>query len=150
MPTQAELAELNEAKLAALELLRLRLNGLTQNALTRYPQAEVESWPIQREQAAIIIAAGDKARLDMAPFIAGVCAFQFGTTDIPGRLAQVKEKAVVIKANADAWELVSQFVGGTRARVELQIMAAETVDEVGELVSATVVLIEDFRIQSGI
>ena len=141
VPTEEEIAaqraadHLSATKNDANEELLRHLNGLTTNTLAMWPQAEIQSWFVQRPEAHAIIAAGDAATLDMAPFLAKVCAAQYGETTDDERLAQVKAKAVIVKGYAHAWENMAAYINGLRARTQDAIGAATDPIEVTAIVN---------------
>lgn len=116
------------------ELLRF-LNGLTTNQINMWPQAEVQTWPFQNAEASAVVAAGEAATLEMAPFLSMVCAAQFGeATDIE-RLQQVKDKAVIVNGYAQQWLGMAAYINGLRARVQDAIGAATDPIEVTAIVN---------------
>lgn len=152
-PTPEEIAAanlLNFAKQQAVKDLHIRLNGLTHNGLSRYPQAEVQSWPYQRPEAYALEAAGEGATLAMAPLLTQVCYWHYGEADDATRLQQVLAKAAAVRANDAAWLPAAAFVNGTRARTEDAIEAATTPTEVSDALTDAINQIEAFRQAAGI
>ena len=126
------------------------LNGLTIRLLETYPQAEVESWTVQKVEAEAILAAGDDATLAMAPFLTKVCLYHHGASDDVSRLAQVKIKAEAVHANAESWAEAAAFVNGLRARTEEAMALATTIEEVSDIMSSMRLEVEQFRQVAGI
>jgi len=141
---------LNFAKQQAHKDLLIRLNGLTTNGLTRYPQAEVQTWPYQRVEAYAVEAAGPNATLAMAPLLAQVCYWHHGEADDATRLAQVLVKAESVRLNDQNWLPAAAFVNGMRAKTEEAIEAAVTPTEVSDAIAALVLAIDEFVALSGI
>lgn len=133
----------------AMRAIVAHINIITNSALTAYPAAEVESWPIQKVEAETILAAETPA-LTMAPFLAGVCQAQFGPADDETRLDQVIEKAGAVKANADAWAAMAAYVNGLRARTQLAILAADDVAGIDAALSAGVAEGDAFKDANGL
>ena len=117
-------------KQSANKELILHLNGLTTNHLAAYPQAEVQSWTLQKAEADAVMAAGSSATLAMAPYLTAVCVHHFGDATNAVRLTQLKAKAAIVQQNAIAWAAISQFVNGVRARTQDAIEAASEPTEV--------------------
>lgn len=143
------LLELDGARGAAMRQIVEHINVITASALTAYPAAEVESWPIQLQEANTILQAG-LPNVSMAPFLTGVCTVQFGPADDITRLAQVMEKAHAVKANGDAWAGMAAYVNGLRARVQVNILAADTAEGVTEALNAGIAEGDAFREQNGL
>src|SRR5690606_12381047 len=60
------------------------LNSVSFGVLEYYPQAEIQSWPIQNPEANAVVAAGPEAGaeiLDLAPFLTMVCSVHYQTED---------------------------------------------------------------------
>lgn len=127
---QAAADLLSFTKQSANKELILHLNGLTTNHLAAYPQAEVQSWDLQKSEAEAVMSAGESATLDLAPFLAAVCAYHLGEATDAERLTQLKQKAAIVQQNATAWALIAQFVNGVRARTQDAIEAASEPTEV--------------------
>lgn len=148
MTTEAEF--LDQTKEQQGTVLIQHLNSLTARALQIYPEAEKESWPLQKIEAAIVLDAGDNATLEMAPLITRVCYYHHGESDDESRLAQVKVKAAAINVNAVNWSEVVAFVNGTRARVQDEIAAATTIGEVLNIMNNMRLTVDAFRMAAGI
>ncbi|MGB3026860.1 hypothetical protein [Paradevosia shaoguanensis] len=127
-----------------------QINALGQTFMSRFPNVEVQSWPFQREEAAAIVAAGNAAALEMAPFLATVCAVQYGEAEPADRLDQVKTKAALVNANGIAWTGMAAFANGLRARADDAIQAAATQNDVFAIVSGIISELEAFRTANGI
>lgn len=112
------------------EIVRI-CDDVTRNTINYYPEAEVESWTIQKTEAERWLSTpADHRNIDQAPFITQVCASQYGNADVGTRTTQVNEKAFVIISNALRWAGISAYVNGLRARAYDSIEGASTVDEV--------------------
>lgn len=146
--TEAEFLDLTKQQQG--DALIQHLNALTARALQIYPEAEKESWPLQKIEAQLILDAGYNAELNMAPLIARVCYYHHGESDDESRLAQVKAKAAAINANAVAWSEVVAFVNGTRARTQDEIAAATTIGEVLNIMNNMRIAVDMFRMAAGI
>lgn len=142
-----EQTETNRA--AAMRSIVDHINIITASALTAYPAAEVESWPIQKAEAETILAT-DPPTLAMAPFLVGVCMAQFGPADDDTRLAQVIEKAGAVKENADTWAAMAAYVNGLRARTQLAILGAADVAGIEAALAAGVAEGDAFREANGL
>lgn len=142
---------LMDAKDQANARLLSQLNGLTYRTLsTIYPQAEVESWPIQKLEAERFTAAGAEATAEMAPLIARVCYYHHGPSDEASTLIQVREKVAAVTINAAQFAEITAFVNGCRARRQEQIYAQETFDGLALVNSEILTEISNFRNAAGI
>jgi hypothetical protein len=141
--------DLETHRAAAMRSIVSHINTITSSALTAYPAAEVESWPIQKAEAEAVLAA-ETPTLAMAPFLTGVCQAQFGPADDAARLAQLIEKAQAVKANADVWGNMAAYVNGLRARTQMAIMAAEDVAGADAALAAGIAEGEAFREANGL
>lgn len=139
--------DLEAHRSAAMRAIVDHINVITASALTAYPAAEVESWPIQKAEAETILAA-DPPTLAMAPFLLGVCQAQFGPADDETRLAQVIEKAGAVKENADTWAAMAAYVNGLRARTQLAILGATDVAGVDAALAAGVTEGDAFKLEN--
>jgi len=142
-------ADLEAHRSSAMRRIVDHINVVTQSALTAYPAAEVESWPIQKVEAETILAAA-LPTLTMAPFLVGVCQAQFGPADDAARLDQVLEKAGAVKSNADSWAAMAAYVNGLRARTQLAILGAEDVAGIDAALAAGVAEGEAFKEAHGL
>lgn len=101
------------------------LNGLTREALSTYPDAEMETWPYQKMEADALLAAGDMGTLAMAPVIAAVCVAHFGPADDDVRLSQVLTKAAIVRQKDVEFMAAATYVNGLRARTQDQFEVAD-------------------------
>lgn len=124
------------------------LNAAGSVLLTAYPQGEVTTWPIQKEEAETLLAA-ETPSLDLAPFLTAVCVAQFGEAADQERLDQLIEKATVVKGHSERWLAFAAFANGLRARVQVQFEQATTQNEILEILMNGTTELEDFRRLAG-
>lgn len=139
---------LEEHRAWAMKAIVDYINEATNATLTQYPAAEVESWPIQLAEANAVLKGPPS--LDKAPFLVNVCAVQFGPANNATRLEQLVEKAHAVKTNADAWAGLAAYVNGLRARVQLSLMYASTIEEIDAAIQAGLAEGESFREAHGL
>lgn len=142
-PPNAEAYELELARtLARSEMIKM-CDNLTRETINYYPQAEVESWNIQKAEAETFLNANTKD-INLAPFLLSVCVAEFGPADNTTRLSQVDLKAQTVKANAQAWGMIAAYVNGLRSRVQDSIKFAENENELRSILDTTQAEINQF------
>lgn len=143
-------------KVVTVERIVSHMNGVGASIVSAYPMAEVQSWTIQKGEAealhvlgaAAVVAMSAAQASETAPFLVAVCLAQFGPPITDAVLtAQLWEKALEVKANADLWASLSAFVNGLRARASARIAAATSEAEVYEIESGTQSELSAFRNQ---
>lgn len=113
------------------EQLVVFLTAMTYRTLhVIYPEAEVASWDIQKIEAEKVLLKGSSATLADAPFLTRVCSYHYGAANDVTRLAQLKQKAAIVNANAQGWSEIAAFVNGIRARTVERFAEATTADQV--------------------
>lgn len=142
---------LEYTKKTSYERLLSVLNSIGSSVVAKYPMAEVQSWPILREEAIRKTQVPNEDQtVEMFPMIAEICKFQYGFTNNGALLAQIRDKADVILQNAIQWAGISAFVNGTRARAEILIDEAETEADVLDVLHSVLSDVEVFRAQYGV
>lgn len=138
-PIQEPAPFLPYVKQITVERIVSHMNGVGAGIINSYPMAEVQSWTIQRGEAEAVVALGEAAVLQLtiaqataaAPFLVSVCAAHHGAPEEAAELAaQLWDKALSVKANADLWAALSAYVNGLRARAADRIEAAADIAEV--------------------
>lgn len=125
------------------------LNAFTVSALNEYPEVETRSWETQRIEAEKVVNAGDNATLAMAPLLTRVSFYQFGSSDNPSRLQQVKEKAALVHQKASFYMEIVAFVNGLRARTDDALAASTSIGEILDIMNSMRLEAQEFRGQAG-
>lgn len=141
---------LEHVKMTEYQRILDQINALGQTFMSRYPNVEVQSWPIQKAEAATVVEAGSAATIAMAPFLTTVCTVQYGAASAAARLAQVKAKAALVHANGIAWSSMAAFANGLRARADDGIQLAQTLNEVYIITAGIISELEAFRAANGL
>lgn len=126
------------------------LDSVGANIRTQFPQAEQLSWPFQMAEAQAFAAAGESATLELTPFLASVCEWQFGEATPAERLQQVTEKVPVVLQFAQQLLGIAAVVNGLRAKAQDLINAAEDAATVYTIRSEISTQMEDWRAQHNV
>lgn len=137
----------DETRRTAFVRLVEHLNSVSFTILDGFPRAEVQSWTIQSAEAAAVIAKGEAASLEDAPFLVKVCQVQFQTADPDELLNHLKAKAVEVNLNAERWADIAAWINGVRARYADQFGLAETTDEVLGILHSALLEIDTFKLE---